>query len=676
MNKSGALTVSLNSSTPISRPMTVNATADDLISYTPIPTILLDPSLLVSQVSDSYLLVSGLQSRDKVVGQHAQNVFDSAVTFSAHAVALKALRESLLTKKIQDTKHSTSSGEVWNVRAIPIMRNGQLRCVQMEFRDITEEHRQHLELHERLYANETYRILVETVKDYAIFMLDPYGYVATWNAGAEAFKGYKPHEIIGKHFSNFYGDEDLKADKPARELRDALRDGRCEDEGWRYRSNGSRFWANVVITPVYKDDSLLGFSKVTRDLTERRKAEQSLISAFEEASKLKSEFLANMSHEIRTPMHGMLTALTLLLDTKLDANQLDLANVIRESGNVLLQVINDILDYSKLASGSFSINNDIIDVAEIIHSVFRAQNRCRKPQVQLESFLDPDLPKAAEGDSLRYRQVLQNYLSNAHKFTEDGYVRILAKNYKEDDDHFTIMTEVIDTGIGVPAASSKALFTPFTQFDNSATKRYKGTGLGLSICKSLAELMGGNVGFFPNPEGCGSVFWFTAKLRKCSQLTVADKLTGELEALNMSSPVTVMSTDKLKDIASKKRLLLAEDNHINQKVMLRLLSGFGFNDVDTALNGQQAIDKVAQVTQQYDLILMDINMPVCDGVTATKKLRERGVTIPIVAMTANALKGHAESYVAKGMTAYLAKPVDRDLMVTVLLKCLEKHGAG
>jgi osomolarity two-component system sensor histidine kinase TcsA len=653
-----------------------NGFANDLLRYTPIPTIVLDAGLLVSLVSDSYLTVSGISNRKDVVGHHANDIFEKVVTFPAHALARKALDIAQATASVQQLQHLTDTGTAWTIRVVPIFRHDSLFYVQMEFLDTTDEHRKQLELEERLYINETFRILVETVKDYAIFMLDPNGNVATWNAGAQAFKGYKPSDIIGTHFSKFYGQEDLASGKPERELRDALRDGRVEDEGWRYRSDGSRFWANVVITPVYKGDVLLGFSKVTRDLTERRKAEQSLIAAYEEASKLKSEFLANMSHEIRTPMHGMLSALTLLLDTKLDENQLDLAHVIQESGNILLQVINDILDYSKLASGSFSISHDIISVVDIIQSVFRAHQRCNKPGVELEVLLDPKLPKAAEGDSLRYRQIIQNFLSNATKFTEEGHVRIVANLYKEDEDFFTIMTEVVDTGIGIPFGSTKGLFTPFTQFDNSATKRYKGTGLGLSICKSLAELMGGNIGYFPNPEGRGSVFWFTAKLKKCKQLKVVEILSDSMEALKVPSLAPVDAMQEIKAVAANKRLLLAEDNFINRKVMLRMLAGLGFENVEVALDGKAAVEKANREPPPYDLILMDVNMPVQDGVSATKELRERGAKVPIVAMTANALKGQAETYIAKGMTGYIAKPVDRDLFIKILLKCLKQESHG
>lgn len=669
--------------------------AYDLIRFTPAPTVILDASLFVRHVSDSlvqsktsvvrcldclltflsYVIVSEASDRVKLVGRHADDIFDVKFTIPAFASARELVSTACRTGKLQQTKVVTDKGIAWNLRAVPIIRQGTLRCVQMEFFDITEEHRRQLEFRERSYQNETFQLLVATIKDYAIFMLDPTGHVATWNAGAQGFKGYMPSEIIGKHFSTFYSQEDRDNDKPGRELRDALRDGRCEDEGWRFRKDGSRFWANVVITPVYKDNVLLGFSKVTRDLTERRKAENSLIAAYEEASKLKSEFLANMSHEIRTPMHGMLSALTLLLDTKLDNNQRELTRIIQESGDVLLQLIDDFLDFSKLASGSFSISNDIISVSDVIQSVFRAHQTCHSPDVKLEIELDDNLPRSAEGDSLRYRQIVQNLLSNATKFTEQGYVRIVARLQKEDQDYFTILTEVIDSGIGVPASGSQTLFTPFTQIDNSTTKRYKGTGLGLSICKSLAELMGGNIGFHPNPEGPGSVFWFTARLKKCNQLKALEVLQEGMAGLKISSPAVADPMETLKSVTANKRLLLAEDNAINRKVMTRMLAGLGFDEVDTAADGKEAVSKALQ-KPGYDLILMDVNMPIQDGLSATKDIRAKGLQVPIVAMTANALKGQAESYIAKGMTGYIAKPVDRTLLVKLLIGCLQQNVAG
>jgi osomolarity two-component system sensor histidine kinase TcsA len=636
-------------------------------------------------VSDSYLEVSGGCRADQVLGLRPDECFGQIVTIPScdlADLAIRAAKESRLPYQLDDVQ---PNGTIWNIRTIPVYDDGNLLYVQMELQDATEERRKQLELEDRLYKNETFRILIETVKDYAIFMLDPQGNVATWNAGAQSFKGYTREEIARKHFSNFYSQEDRDDGKPDRMLVEALRDGRCEDEGWRYRKDGTRFWANVVITPIYRDNNLIGFAKVTRDLSERREAEEKLIAAYEESSKLKSEFLANMSHEIRTPMHGrlgiptqsrrtthtspgMLSALTLLLDTRLDSEQLELVQMAEESGEVLLQVINDILDYSKLESGCFSISHDIINVMDIVQSVLRAYQKDCKPGITMENYLDPRLPKAAEGDSFRYRQVVQNLISNAIKITEQGYVRVNATLQKEDDKSYIILIEVVDTGVGVPSANSSALFTPFTQLDNYTTKRYKGTGLGLSICKSLAELMGGSIGFQPNPEGRGSIFRFTVKLKRVEQFDRIDALQEKMNEVAVLTPVLLLEDIKL--AAVNKRVLLTEDNPINQKVMVKMLKGLGFENVDLAANGRKAVTMLTKDPFAYHVILMDINMPTLDGVGATQEIRDAGIFTLIVAMTANALKGQVETYIAKGVSAYVSKPVGRNLLVEVLLSCL------
>jgi osomolarity two-component system sensor histidine kinase TcsA len=367
----------------------------------------------------------------------------------------------------------------------------------------------------------------------------------------------------------------------------------------------------------------------------------------------------------------MLSALTMISDTRLDSEQLELVRMAEESGGVLLRVINDILDYSKLESGCFSVSHDIISVTEIVESVFKAYQKGCRPGITLEIHLDPRLPEAAEGDSLRYRQIVQNLMSNATKFTEQGYVRVNATLETEDDESYTILTEVVDTGVGVSSASSSALFAPFTQFDNSVTKNYKGTGLGLSICKSFAELMGGNISFRPNPERCGSIFGFTAKLRKVKQLHLVDSPHEQMKALTIQKPDS--PSEDIKLIAADKRVLLTEDNSINQRVMVKMLKGLGFENIDLAVNGRSAVTMLAKDPLAYHVILMDIDMPVLDGIGATKEIRDAGINTPIVAMTANALKGQAETYFAKGMSAYVPKPVDRNLLVEVLLSCLRHN---
>ena len=235
-------------------------------------------------------------------------------------------------------------------------------------------------------------------------MLDTQGNIATWNRGAEVLKGYSPSDIIGKHFSIFYSPDDRAADKPAKGLALALQKGRIEAEGWRYRKDGTRFWANVMITPIYQFGRHVGFVKVTRDLTERKAAETRMIAAYEESSKMKTDFLANMSHEIRTPMNGMQLALAMLKDTNLSDQQLEFASIIDDSTTTLLQIINDVLDYSKLSSGSFSLNSDVLDIKNVINAVMRNCRSLLRPEVELTLSIPADFPQVVRGDPLRYRQ--------------------------------------------------------------------------------------------------------------------------------------------------------------------------------------------------------------------------------------------------------------------------------
>ncbi|KAF2396901.1 two-component system protein A [Trichodelitschia bisporula] len=645
---------------------------DQILTHSPIPSILLDGDQLVLQVSSSFANLIGRSDCEKCLGMDLVDVLEGAssdVCLPPVEVLQEAARKAVGAKTVTVIKNIlTENGVYWSIRAVPIFDRGTLLFTILEFEDTTVDFRKLQALNDERITNETYRILVETVKDYAIFMLDTKGRVATWNSGAALLKGYKRDEIVGRHFSVFYGTEDRIADKPGKELVLCMRDGKVLDEGWRYRKDGSRFWASVTITAVYRSNEHIGFSKVTRDLTERKAAEARLISAYEESDRLKSEFLANMSHEIRTPMHGMLAALALLIETPLSSEQRELTSTIHESGHVLLQVINDILDYSKLAAAHFSLNSAAICVPGIIASVVRSYQMTLKQGVTLDARLDSNLPQTALGDELRYRQILQNLIGNAVKFTDEGSIHVTASLEEEGNDMYRIYTEVEDTGIGVADGDVKLLFSPFTQLDVSATKRHEGTGLGLSISKSLAELMGGEIGYRKNSKSQGSVFWFTVKMSKADATEKLGELTEKFSS--MALPATPATRDQLKDVAKSKRLLLAEDNILNQKVMLKMLKNFGFENVDTAINGKEAVKLALQHKYAYDLILMDINMPVLDGVCATGEIKDAGVNVPIVAMTANALKGDQETYLAKGLDDYIPKPVDQQLLIQILLKWL------
>ena len=602
---------------------------------------------------------------------HRETDEDNLVQSVHQAAGTKAI----LTTHIINAK----PGYFWAAQITPVFKGDELLAFVLVWKPVasgpaTEELRRG-----GLSTDEAFRILVGSVQDYAIFLLDSCGYVATWNVGAELNKGYKREEIVGKHFSIFYGEDDIKNRKPEIELEVCLREGRVEDEGWRYRKDGSRFWANVIITAIYKDGVHVGFGKVTRNLTERKAAELRIIAAYEESAKLKSEFLANMSHEIRTPMHGMLSACSLLLDTPLTPEQRDTAKIIGESGQVLLQVINDILDYSKLTSGNFSISADVVSVASIITSVVRSVQTTLRPSVHLELNLDPNLPASVQGDPLRYRQVFQNIVGNAAKFTEKGIISVRATMTEETDSSCVIQSEITDTGVGIAEELAANLFNPFTQLNETAKKRYQGTGLGLSISKSLVELMGGHIGYRPNPDCRGSIFWFTTKFNKIKTI---DKVQGPKDQLPIRdkpqpSDPAVLADDpvvRLKSIAPEKRLLVVEDNLINQRVLTKTLHSFGFSSLALASDGEQAMEMVLKDPSAFDLVLMDVMMPKMDGHEATIRIRQAGVRIPIVAMTAHALKGHIELCLETGMDDYIPKPMERKRVVMTLLRWLSDTG--
>ncbi|KAH6609745.1 histidine kinase [Trichoderma cornu-damae] len=654
------------------------ADTDDICDLSPVPTLVVSPTYLIQRVSKG-VVDAWDRGREEFLGKDLfAALYGGSPLERFDRIPLAHNIDVAVAARNFRLCHAayTACGATWSARIIPIFRRDEMLSLVLEWDQVeskTGDSRGEV-IQNALSVDEVYRLLIQTVKDYAIFLLDTRGYVATWNAGAELLKGYKKEDIVGKHFSTFYGEDDLRAGKPESELVTCLREGRAQDEGWRHRKDGSRFWANVIITAIYRNGVHVGFGKVTRDLTERREGERRLVAAYEESSKLKNDFLANMSHEIRTPMHGMLSACSLLLETNLTEDQRDTANIISESGQVLLQVINGILDYSKLASGNFSVNTDLVGVVNIITSVVRNVQMTLLPGVYIRLVLAPDLPKSAQGDPLRFRQIFQNIIDNAVKFTEKGSVQVKTSVAAEDETSYTIMTEVTDSGIGVAEDAVQNLFKPFTQLEKPTKKRFQGTGLGLSIAKSLAELLDGQMGYRPNLEHNGSVFWFTVKLKKITNL---DQLGTPDVQRDQGAGSSQQEADKermlrrVREMAPRKRILAAEDNLVNQKVLDRVLKSLGFQNFTIASNGAEAVSILSASPKAYDLVLMDISMPVMDGFEATRKIRTCGIPIPIIAMTAYALRGDNETCLEKGMDDYIAKPVNMHKLVQKLLTWLD-----
>ncbi|MDB5386340.1 MAG: histidine kinase [Planctomycetaceae bacterium] len=512
--------------------------------------------------------------------------------------------------------------------------------------------------------------IVEHSED-AIFSEDLTGKITSWNQGAEHLYGYTAQEVIGQSPSCLITDDRLHE---AESIELEVRGGHPVQQIETIRRRKDGVWVDVELTisPVRNEHGeLIGISQIARDIRELRASERAMQEAreaSEEANRSKSEFLANMSHEIRTPMTAILGFTEILSQSVDQPDEIAAVETIRKNGEHLTHLINEILDLSKIEAGKLTVECSPVSVPKLVREVvdlMRVKADAKGLVLRTEY---PDLmPETILTDPTRLRQILINLVGNSIKFTEAGLIRIAVRLKREPGKQPLMQFDVMDSGIGMNQSQMDKLFQPFSQTDNSMTRRFGGTGLGLTICQRLAQNLGGTISVFSR-VCVGTTFTVTIGTGSLEGIPLVNP---RLEAAAVPKPQRSLSAE----CRTAAQVLLAEDGADNQRLIKYILNKAGV-DVTCCDNGVVAHDLALErfaLGRPFDLVLMDMQMPILDGYSATRQLRAMGYKGPIIALTANAMSGDREKCMSAGCDDYVMKPIDRYLLVEVVSRFVSQN---
>jgi PAS domain S-box-containing protein len=492
-----------------------------------------------------------------------------------------------------------------------------------------------------LRAEHLFRLLVESVTDYAIFVLDPTGHITTWNVGARRIKGYQPNEILGRHLSTFYPEEDIRAGKVEHELEVAARVGRFEDEGWRIRKDGSRFWANVIISAMRDDTGkLVGFSKVTRDLTTRIRAEEERAArlAAEQANRAKDEFLAMLGHELRNPLAPIDTALQLMRLRGDQTLSKELAVIERQVAH-MTGLVDDLLDVARVTRGLIELRRRAVDLGDVLAKAIETVSPVLEQRHHHLEIAPHDPGLLVDGDETRLAQIVTNLLTNAAKYMDPGgtiWIRLAR-------DRGDVVLEVRDAGQGIEPELLPRVFDLFVQGSQGRERAGGGLGLGLALVRRLVTLHGGRVEARSDGRGKGSTFEV--------RLPVASG------TVDRATPVVGATAIAASPPHHRRRILIVDDNQDAGELLADVLMSKG-HEVRTAVDAASALE-ITGAGFTADIAILDIGLPVVDGYELAAMLRARTAPAPrLIALTGYGQLSDIERSTAAGFAVHLVKPVN------------------